>query len=461
MSALLAKSLRSSTFKVALLCIAVFGALVLALFSYVYVATDAYVLTRTDRAIDADRADLMASYQKGGESGLVGAIDRLRSEAARADAIYLLADSSFRPVRGNLSAWPAQIEGAAGRVSLPSSREHSGVLDRPEKRLRFETLPNGYHLLVGRDIGDLNEFMTTIHLALGLVLLLVFALAAVASVLATKRTVGRIESINATSRAIMESGLSERVPMRGTKDEWDQLAGNLNAMLDRIEVLMDEVKQVSDNVAHDLRTPLTRIRGRLETAAGQARNPDRDQRLIADTLADLDDLLRMFTALTRISQIETSKRTAAFETVDLGEIARSVAELYDAAAEDNGQRLECAAVGPAPVTADRDLLFDALANLVDNALKHGRDAGHVMITVTKSGGRIMLSVRDDGPGIPVDEHQNVFCRFYRLEQSRSTPGNGLGLSLVAAIARLHNAAITLSDARPGLEIQLQFPPVSR
>jgi signal transduction histidine kinase len=460
-SVLLAKSLRSSTFKVALLCIATFGALVLVLFSYVYLATDAYVLTRTDREIDADRADLMAAYQKGGESGLVSAIDRLQSERARADATYLLADRSFRPVSGNLSVWPAQAEGVAGRVNLASSRGSSGVLDRPGKRLSFDTLPNGYHLLVGRDIGDLNEFMTTIHLALGFVLLLVFALAAVASVLATKRTVGRIESINATSRAIMESGLGDRVPVRGTKDEWDQLAANLNAMLDRIEVLMDEVKQVSDNVAHDLRTPLTRIRGRLETASALAREPDRDQELIADSIADLDDLLRMFTALTRISQIETSKRTAAFETVDLSEIAKSIAELFDAAAEDKGQRLECVAVGSAPVTADRDLLFDALANLVDNALKHGRDAGHVMITVTKSGGCTMLSVRDDGPGIPVDEHQNVFRRFYRLEYSRCTPGNGLGLSLVAAIARLHKAAITLRDARPGLEIQLQFPPVSR
>ena len=455
-SALLAKSLRSSTFKVALLCIAAFGALVLALFSYVYLATDAYVIARTDRAIDADRADLMAAYQKAGEPGLISAIDQLQSERARADATYLLADRSFRPVSGNLSVWPAQAEGVAGRINLATPSNGAGVLDRPGKRLRFDTLPNGYHLLVGRDIGDLNEYMTTIHLALGFVLLLVFALAAVASVLATKRTLGRIESINATSRAVMQSGLGDRVPVRGTRDEWDQLASNLNAMLDRIEVLMNEVKQVSDNVAHDLRTPLTRIRGRLETASALARNPNRDQKLIADTLVDLDDLLRMFTALTRISEIETTRRTAAFDTVDLSEIARSVAELFDAAAEDKGQHLECLALEPASVTADRDLLFDALANLVDNALKHGRDAGHVMITVTKNGCCIMLSVRDDGPGIPVHEHENVFRRFYRLEQSRCTPGNGLGLSLVAAIARLHNAAITLSDARPGLEVQLQF-----
>ena len=177
----------------------------------------------------------------------------------------------------------------------------------------------------------------------------------------------------------MQRGLSERIPLRGTRDEWDQLAANLNLMLDRIEELMGEVKQVSDNVAHDLRTPLTRMRGRIEKAAGRERLADEDQALINDTMADLDGVLRMFASLTRISQIETSDRTAAFRGVNLAEIAREVVELFDAAAEDKGVRLTATGDERVLVTGDRDLLFDATANLVDNAIKHGREIGRAHV----------------------------------------------------------------------------------
>ena len=255
----------------------------------------------------------------------------------------------------------------------------------------------------------------------------------------------------------MQSGLGQRIPLRGTQDEWDQLAGNLNQMLDRIEALMGEVKQVSDNVAHDLRTPLTRMRGRLEKASGRPRQPEDDQGLINDTMADLDGVLRMFTSLTRISQIETRDRTAAFRTVDLAEIAGAVVELFDAAAEDRGVHLSTAGDSHVPITGDRDLLFDAMANLVDNAIKHGRDGGQVTVAVTAAGGGAVMAVADDGPGIPPHEIEHVFKRFYRLERSRRTPGNGLGLSLVAAVARLHGASIELIDKRPGVEIRVQFP----
>ena len=206
-------------------------------------------------------------------------------------------------------------------------------------------------------------------------ILLVFAIAAVASVAVTKRTVGRIESINATTHAIMQSGLGQRVALRGTKDEWDDLAGNLNKMLDRIEALMAEVKQVTDNVAHDLRTPLARVRGRLERASLGLRDSGSDQALINESIADLDDVLRMFASLTRISQVETTSRTAAFRTVDLPEIARDVVELFDAAAEIKHVRLAVTGEQSCLITGDRDLLFDALANLVDNAIKHGREGG--------------------------------------------------------------------------------------
>jgi len=299
--------------------------------------------------------------------------------------------------------------------------------------------------------------VTEIYAALAFTTLLIFVLAAVASVSVTRRTVGRIESINMTSRAIMESGLGRRIPVRGTQDEWDQLAQNLNSMLERIETLMAEVKQVSDNVAHDLRTPLARMRGRLEKASIEKNTSDHDQSLIGQTMADLDDVLRMFSSLTRISQIEAASQTAAFRMVNLSEIATEVAELFDAAAENKGGRVEVFGDKTARISADRDLLFDAISNLVDNAIKHGREGGLVSIHLDQKDGEAILSVSDDGPGIPSQEFECVFKRFYRLERSRGMPGNGLGLSLVAAVARLHGASIRLIDNSPGLRVELHFP----
>jgi signal transduction histidine kinase len=301
-----------------------------------------------------------------------------------------------------------------------------------------------------------DGFMLKINAALGLTISLILILAGVASLAVTRRTVGRIEAINATSRAIMRSGLGQRIPLRGTRDEWDELAANLNSMLDRIEALMGEVRQFTDNVAHDLRTPLTRMRARLEKAHA-GRRDNGDQALIGDTIADLDVVLGMFTSLTRISQIEATDRTAAFRAVDLTDIAREVVELFDAAAEDKGGQVEAVGDRGITVTGDRDLLFDAVANLVDNAIKHGREAGRVTVAVSKCERGIVISVADDGPGIPADECNRVFKRFYRLERSRRTPGNGLGLSLVAAVARLHGAQIEMRDKAPGLEFQLWFP----
>jgi signal transduction histidine kinase len=460
-SELLRKTLRSWTFNLALIWIAIFGTVVIALFGYVYWSTSSYVLSRSDHTIAAEYAVIHKAYEIAGRSGLIAAITQNIADDRFDGGIYLLADASFTPVAGNLKVWPSELNGFEGWKNFSARAWKADATDRPVLRAKYETLPDGHHLLAGKDIGDLDEFASKINTALALVLVSLFVLAGVASVSITHRTVGRIEAINATSRAIMQSGLGKRIPLHGTRDEWDQLAQNLNLMLDRIEALMGEVKQVSDNVAHDLRTPLTRMRGRLEKACSRARDASYDQALIEETIADLDGVLRMFSSLTRISQIEAGDRTAVFRrTVNLSEIAREVVELFDAAAEENGAHLTFIEDQQVFVAGDRELLFDAVANLVDNAIKYGRKAGKVNVEVAHRNGEALLSVADNGPGIPAEEHANIFKRFYRLERSRTTPGNGLGLSIVAAVARMHGARIEALDNLPGLKLRLWFQSVS-
>ena len=267
---LIAKTLRSSTFRAALIWIAGFGAVVVGLFVFVYWSTASYVLDRSDRAIDRDRGALLAAYAAGGRDELIAAIDK-QAGLHPDRGIYLLTDASFTPLAGNRKKWPAALSGEAGRANFDATKSGSAAADRALMRAAYDTLPDGSHLLVGREVTDLTQFVRKIYLALALVLVLIFVLAIAAAVSVTRRTVGRIKSINTTRRAIMQSGLGERVPLCGSHDEWDQLAENLNSMLDRIGVLMGEVKQATDNVAHDLRTPLTRMRGRLESANNRPR----------------------------------------------------------------------------------------------------------------------------------------------------------------------------------------------
>ncbi len=453
---LLAKTLTSSTFKLALIAIGTFGVIVSVIFSYVYLSTSSYVRSRSDRAIMTEYSSLQDAYARSGRDGLIAMIQRRIADKGLADNVYVLADPSAAVLAGNLRGWPSTVTAARGWAEFRAGEPLPGAANRPLLRAMLETFPGGDRLLVGRDISELDSFTDQIKTAVISGVALIFVLAGVASILVTRRTVGRIESINAASRAIMLSGLDKRIPLRGSHDEWDRVAENLNLMLDRIETLMGEVKQVSDNVAHDLRTPLTRMRGRLEKAYHGRRMAEDDQSLIGDTIADLDAVLRIFSSITRIAQIETQARKGAFRTVNLVEIASEVVELYDAAAEQDGTRLTVVGDAEVLVTGDRDLIFDAIANLVDNAIKHGRPGGQVVVANENIDGGPVISIADDGPGIPAGEYEHVFKRFYRLEHSRYTPGNGLGLSLVAAVARLHGARIEMLDNAPGLKFKLWF-----
>jgi signal transduction histidine kinase len=455
---LLSKTLQSSTLKLALIYVGVFSAAIFGLLFFVHRSTVGFLREVSDQALARERLALTSAFDRDGRSGLVSLIDRRLADPQFKGWYYLFADARFARVAGNLSRWPAVDRGDSGSSGVTEvdwGADHTGGV----LRATWYTLPDGEHLLFGRSAQRLNMFTGTLTIGLATAAGLFLALATAAGISTARRSVTRIETINATSREIMREGLGRRIPLRGSGDEWDELAANLNSMLDRIGELVETNRQVSDNVAHDLRTPLTRMRARLERAATEPADPARNQALITDLVGELDDILRTFSSLLRISQIEASERMAGFRRLDLGEIAGEVAELFDAAAEDKAVSLSLSAPGPAPVVGDRDLLFDAISNLVDNALKHGSKGGEVRLSVAATAAGSVLAAADHGPGIPSAERQRVFRRFYRLERSRSSPGDGLGLSLVAAVANLHDARIEIADNDPGIRIELHFPPV--
>jgi signal transduction histidine kinase len=446
---LLGKTFRSSTLRLAFVYIAIFGAAILGLFGFVYWATLSYVQVRQERDIARERGLLTAGFARDGRAGIIDAIERRLSGHPFDGWAYLLVNGSLAPIAGNLSRWPAALSGDAG----------SGVFSPPEYqgetvRAQVTALPDGSRLLVGQ-VDDRAGFARTVGVGLAVAVAMILVLATAAGISTSRRSVTRIETINAISREIMATGPGRRVLRRGTGDEWDELADNLNAMLDRIEELIEANRQVSNNIAHDLGTPLTRMRGRLERAWRQPFDAERYKAFLAETITELDGVLRIFSSLLRISQIEAHQRRAGFREIDLAVLAREVVELYEPVAEEKGSSISLQKSGQAEILGDRDLLFDAFANLIDNALKHG--GGDVLVVVGGTGNVIMLSVADRGPGIPVDERENVLQRFYRLERSRHSPGSGLGLSLVAAVMRLHDVVIRMADNTPGLKIELRFP----
>jgi signal transduction histidine kinase len=266
----------------------------------------------------------------------------------------------------------------------------------------------------------------------------------------------RVEQVNRTSERVMAGNLSDRVPLDGTSDEFDQLAANLNRMLDQIERLMTAMREVTDNVAHDLKTPLSRMRARLELALLEPADAAGKTEAIRTAIDDADRLLATFNALLSIAELESGARRERSEPLDLAEIARSAAELYEPVAEEKGFAVTVATESNVTIRGVRELLSQALANLLDNSLKYA-GGGEIHIRVSRRDGRAGLEVADRGQGIPEADRETVFDRFVRLEPSRSAPGNGLGLSLVRAIVRRHHGTIELADNRPGLRVRLEFP----
>jgi signal transduction histidine kinase len=450
--------LRTNAFRLAALYMVLFAASVLTLLAFIYFSTANFVERQTEETIDAEITGLQEQYRQHGLLGLIAAINTRSASERNEPTLYLLADPRLRRIAGNISGWPQTAPIKPGWVHFSVALTRGGSTVTYDALASVFVLSGDYRLLVGRDLRDAVVFRARVEQTLFFAALLTLALGLVGGLLMTRNVLRRIEAVNRTSASIIQGDFSERVPVTGSGDEFDQLAANLNAMLDQIERLMAGMRQVTDNIAHDLRTPLSRLRARLEVTLLERPDANRYAEALAETIVEADHLLGTFNALLSIAEAEAGARRDNMAVVELDEIARSVADLYEPVAEERGLRLILEIASPMPVRGDRHLLSQAIANLLDNALKYTPE-GDVTLTVRRTDGNVLLEIADHGPGVPPDHRERVFDRFYRLENSRSTPGNGLGLSLVRAVARLHGGDVRLEDNNPGLKAVMLLPAV--
>jgi signal transduction histidine kinase len=449
---------RSTSFRFLAWYAAIFGISVAMLFAIVYWIMLAALDRQISDSVEREVQVLSDLYHSRDADSVVRAIQLRIVDLRPPRRYYLLQDASGERLAGNLP----QMKPVEGEVTLPVSLLFPGRRGKPDDPLdaypvvaQGRHLENGGFLMVGENQFRAAKAREAIVRAFGWGIVITVLLAAAGGIMLGGGFLRRIDEINRTTRSIMAGDLSQRVPVRGGGTEMDQLAINLNAMLDRIQLLMESVKRVSDDIAHDLRTPLSRLRHQLETA--RSKMVAGEDAVIEQSIQELDSILETFSALLRIAQIEAGARKAAFSCVDLAHIVTSVTEVYAAVAEDRGLSLQTV-IGASPnIHGDRELLTQLVANLIENPIRHCPDGVAITVSLRHENGTAILDVADNGPGIPESEREKVFRRFYRLEASRTTPGSGLGLSIVKAIAELHDAKIEATDNHPGLRITVRFP----
>jgi signal transduction histidine kinase len=450
----------TTAFKLSAIFLAVFTVFSAFLIGYIARNTTDLLESQMQQAVEAELAGMAAQHQRGGTPRLIRYIE-LRSRQPGA-MLYLVTDPAGQKVAGNVETVPTAVLGRAG--DQPQIVPYMKAEDENRSRryvalVRVIGLPEGYRVLVGRDVSEIEELVSIVRRSLILTVALMIGLGLLSWIFVSRRVLNRIDSMAATSGQIVAGDLSRRLEVTGTGDEFDRLADSLNTMLDRIERLMAGLKQVSDNIAHDLKTPLTRMRNRVETTLARGGEADYREALQA-TIDEADQLIRTFNALLLIARAEAGSSNAEFGLFDAAQLARDVFELYEPVAEEAGVSLRLETDGPIMVHANRELVSQALANLVDNAVKYsdeGAEGPEVVISVGRQGGAVVLGVADNGAGISEADRLRVVDRFVRLEESRSKPGSGLGLSLVSAVAKLHGGKLLLRDNRPGLAAILEVP----
>ena len=464
----LGKLFRTTTFKLTLVYLTVFALFAAFLLGYFAFNTRRLITEQITDTANAEITGLSEQYRQGGIRRLVISVD----ERARrpGSSLYLVTTFAGDALAGNVTALqpgtldsPGWTETTYRRLDEADEREKK----HPDHHalVRVFQLPGGFRMLVGRDLEERERLYHIVTAAGRWSVAIVIVLGLAGGLFVTRRVLRRVDAMTETSRSIMAGDLGERLPVAGSGDELDRLAVNLNLMLERIEALMKGLKEVSDNIAHDLKTPLTRLRNRTEQALRTASSEAEYRAALEGTIEESDGLIRTFNALLMIARAESGQSRDDMAEFDAAEIATDIGELYEPLAEQKGLALMVEAPSPAPVKGNRELVSQALSNLVDNAIKYaalpdrpeGSPPAQIVVQAVNDGDRVLLTVADNGPGIPEADRQRVLERFVRLEQSRSQPGSGLGLSLAAAVARLHGGELTLADNAPGLKSIIALP----
>jgi hypothetical protein len=446
--------LRSTSVRLALGYAVLFVAFSLLLVGLLWWRMAGYLERKTDSVIRADTQAIRDDFRFEGLPGAVEMINELPSQAEDGSAVYLLADPALKPIAGNLGRWPPGLEAKTGWYELSLFVDHRVRV----MRIQEVALANGFHLLVGRDIRDLAEVRTLIVDGLSWAAVSALVLAVAGGVLVRRAVLRRVENINRTTSAIVRGDLARRLPTRDTTDELDQLSQTINSMLRQIEDLIEGIRNTSNAVAHDLRTPLAELRAQLEgmVLAGSSREAMVEG--VQKALADIDRVIGIFNALLRLAEIDSGVRRSGFRRVDLTNIATEVAELYGPLIEEKKAALDINVGNGLVVNGDPHLLAQAVGNLVDNAVKYTTCYGAVSLRIERCNDReIDIVVADNGPGVADAEKPRVTQRFYRCGAGGETAGTGLGLSLVEAVARLHDGHLKLSDNHPGLMASLKLP----
>jgi signal transduction histidine kinase len=440
-----------------LLYTGVFSVSVLVLLGFIYWSTVAVIERQTAETIESEIRGLAEQYRQQGVNRLVQVIGERSGEKGDRNNVYILTDANLNRLAGNVRNWPTGADAEGQWVRLGLQRQEEDRLVPHEIRARTFTLPGGHQLLVGRDMNEKTKFRNTVVETLAWSLAATVVLGVIGGLFVSRRMLRRVDQVSHTAQGIMQGDLSRRMRKSGSDDEFDRLAESLNAMLDQIERLMTGMRWATESIAHDLRSPLTRLRTRIELALRDPPSPGQDREALADALAQTDAALALFDSLLKIATAEAGVAPTEPTLLDLADLARDAAELYEPVAEDKGIALGIHAPGPARVRGQAQLLAQAVANLLDNAVKNTPPDGRISVSIESDEHFVTLTVADTGPGIPEADRERVLERFVRLEPSRQGPGTGLGLSLVAAVAKLHGATLRLKDNEPGLKVALRLP----
>jgi len=459
----LGKLFRTTAFKLTLVYLVVFALFAVFLLGYFAFNTRRLFTEQVTEAVNSEISGLTGQFNVGGIRRLTLIVE---SRSRRpGSSLYLVTSPTGDGLAGNVGSLPTGILDNPGWIETVYRRIEEGETSELHRALlRVSDLPGGFKLLVGRDLEERDRLFKVVLDAGKWSAAAVIILGLIGGFFVARRVLRRVDAMTETTRTIMGGDLSGRLPVVGSGDELDRLAHNLNEMLDRIEALMVGLKEVSDNIAHDLKTPLTRMRNRAEEALRTSRSETDYRSALETTIDESDSLIKTFNALLMIARAESGQARGNMVEFDAAEAVRSIGELYEPLAEEQGLTLEVSAPQTVTLNGNRELISQALANLLDNAIKYAAPVAEasgkpseVLMSVVVDGDQVLISVGDRGPGIPEADRARAVERFIRLEQSRSVPGSGLGLSLAAAVARLHGGELQLEDNAPGLRAVLVLP----